>query len=161
MSGATSPIDLQELGGDDAAALQGFSCRTFREPWSDLVEEMIRGPLPDALADGNVEGVGAWVEGRLSGVAAWRFDDGQPRYCHCFIVAVRTGARRRGIGRALKQAVLARATAIGAAAVVSEVHWDNDAMIELNVQLGANVEQIDGDPEYLRCIIALPPLDWA
>jgi hypothetical protein len=48
-----------------------------------------------------------------------------------------------------------RARRSGAVAVVSEVHWDNDPMIELNAQLGANVEQIEGDTDHCLCVIPL------
>lgn len=43
----------------------------------------------------------------------------------------------------------------GATAVVSTVDWDNDAMIQLNAELGGSITRIEGDPDHCRCVIPL------
>lgn len=142
---------VRSLGPDDRDELGRFSCRTFREPWSDVAEEMIAERLADELArDPAVRAVGVWEDGVLSGVAAWRLDDD---LCRSIVIAVRTGARRSGLGRKLKLHVLDTARSSGAAAVVSQVHWDNHAMLDLNTELGANIEAIPGDRDYCICVI--------
>lgn len=102
---------------------------------------------------GAVDGLGLWRDDELVGVAAWQPDPDEPDVVVSVLLAVRYV--RRGYGRLLKAALLDRAREIGATAVRSRVHFDNDAMIELNVRLGANVERIDGDDEYLACVIPL------
>ena len=92
--------------------------------------------------------------GALCGVAAWRvYDVMPPVLCRSDIVAVALRHQRRGYGRALKQAVLAEAKAAGAVAVASVVHRENSAMIQLNRNLGAVVEDIYDDPDHCRCVI--------
>lgn len=144
--------ELRRLTPDDRRALSRFTCRDFREPWSDLVEELISTRLADALDGGDIEGIGLWVGGTLCGVTAWAID-GSTAICDNIVLAVRTGYQRRGHGRTLKQAVIDRAREAGAEAVVSYVHFDNDPMIHINAELGANVEAIAGDPDHRYCVI--------
>jgi ribosomal protein S18 acetylase RimI-like enzyme len=144
---------VRPLTAADEAALSTFTCLTFKEPWTVPVQEMIRERLAENLAIGAVSAVGAWVDDDLRGVAAWKVEGS---ICHSVLLAVRTGQRRRGIGSLLKEAVLSEARAAGAAAIVSTVHWDNEAMIALNASFGANVERIEGDLEYCRCVVEVP-----
>jgi len=150
-------VTIEPLTGNDAAALSTFPCRQFREPWTDLVEEMVQSHLAEALRRGDVEGAGLWVQGILCGVAAWTIEGDDPRLCHSHLLAVRTGHVRRGYGRLLKLTLIERARYAGAVAVVSTVAWDNRAMIELNASLGGSVERIAGDRTFCRCVIPLPP----
>ena len=146
---------LRPVTESDRLALATFTCRAYREPWTDVIEEMVRDRLADELELGNVDAAGICCDDELCGVVAWRLDDSSPPLCRSILLAVRTGHRRRGIGRRLKDHLLVQARVAGAAAVVSLVHWDNDPMIELNVQLGANVERLPGDNDHCRCVIAL------
>lgn len=143
---------VRPLTAADEAALSTFTCLTYKEPWTVPVQEMIRDHLAGNLAIGAVSAVGAWVDDDLRGIAAWKVEGS---ICHSVLLAVRTGQRRRGLGSLLKEAVLSEARAAGAAAVVSMVHWDNEAMVELNVRFSANIERIEGDAEYCRCVIPL------
>jgi GNAT superfamily N-acetyltransferase len=119
-----------------------------------VVEEMVRDLLLDAVIAGDCQAVGAWDGHELCGVAAWRIEtSARLLRCRSILLAVRTGRRRMGYGRALKKAVVADARRAGASAVISLVHFDNDPMIELNVALGANVERIPGDPDHLLCVL--------
>lgn len=78
------------------------------------------------------------------------------------IVAVAVSERRKGHGRSLKEAVIAAAKDAGAMAVASIVHRSNTAMISLNRQLGAIVEEIPDDRDHCRCMIGpLQRLDRA
>lgn len=38
---------------------------------------------------------------------------------------------------------------------MSVVEFDNDPMIEMNRALGASIEVLEDDPDYVECIIAL------
>jgi ribosomal protein S18 acetylase RimI-like enzyme len=143
---------IRPLTAADEAALSTFTCVTYKEPWTALVQEMIRDHLAENLAIEAVSAVGAWVDDDLRGVAAWRYEG---NICHSIVLAVRVGQRRQGIGSLLKKTLLSEARAAGATALVSQVHWDNEAMIELNASFGANVERIEGDAEYCRCVISI------
>jgi GNAT superfamily N-acetyltransferase len=143
---------IRALTTADEPSLLTFTCVNYREPWTALVQEMIRKPLAGNIAIGAVSAVGAWIGDDLCGVAAWRYEG---EICHSVVLAVRTGQRRQGIGSLLKDAVLSEARAAGAAVVVSVVHWDNEAMIELNARLGASIERIPADDEYCLCVVAL------
>jgi len=149
---ASPELVLRPLTAADEPALSTFTCVTYKEPWTAPVQEMIRDHLAGNLASGAVSAVGAWAGDDLRGVAAWRIEG---NICHSVLLAVRTGQRRQGIGSMLKTAVLSEATAAGLAVVVSQVHWDNEAMIELNAHFGASIERIPGDAEYCRCVIPL------
>ena len=156
MTGSEPEQQIRPIVGADRPELEVFTCRGFREPWTDTIEEMIQDFLPNAIERDVVSTLGIWLDGRLSAVAVWQFGSEAPRLCHVNVVAVRIGVRRRGLALDLKKAVLQIAIEGGAIAAVSTVHWDNGSMINLNKKLGANVEQIDGDDEYCRCVIPLP-----
>jgi ribosomal protein S18 acetylase RimI-like enzyme len=143
---------IRPLTVADEPALSTFTCLNYKEPWTELVQNMIRDHLAVNLAIGAVSAVGAWVDHDLRGVAAWRYEGD---ICHSVVLGVRVGQRRRGIGSLLKEAVLTEARTAGATALVSQVHWDNEAMIELNASFGANIVRIAGDTEYCRCVISL------
>jgi ribosomal protein S18 acetylase RimI-like enzyme len=144
---------IRALTPADREALASFSCRGYGEPWAELVEGMVREDLADALAVPGVEALGSWVGPQLCGVVVWRIDGSGPVLCRGILLAVANGHRRRGHGRRLKRELVERARRAGAVAVVSEVHRDNDPMIDLNVSLGAAVDRIDGDPDHLLCVI--------
>lgn len=154
-AGGPAGISIGQVTSGHAAELKTFNCRIFKQPWTNLVEEAVQNFLAPELAAQSASAIGVWDNGTLCAVAAWRVDEGAPPICHSLVVAVRNGYLRRGHGRRVKEALVAEARNAGASAVVSEVHWDNQAMIELNASLGANVERIAGDLEYCRCIIPL------
>ena len=68
-------------------------------------------------------------------------------------LVVDPAVKGKGYGRALKDAVIAEATVAGAVAVSSIVHRKNTAMISLNRQFGAVVEEIPDDRDHCRCLI--------
>lgn len=144
--------EIRPVTPGDRPALARFSCRGYGEPWADVIEEMIRSHLADALATDGLAALGLWHDDRLCALVAWRTDDASQLY-RVALLAVQNGYRRRGFGRRLKEEVLIAARQAGARAVVSVVHWDNEPMIELNVALGANVERIDGDSDHCLCVI--------
>lgn len=148
-------LDVRPLTADDNKALAQFSCRSFAEPWTDLVQEMIREQLAAELrlAD-DIEARGLWMDDRLVGVVAWRLDPAS-MLCQSIVLAVEIGHRRRGYARRLKQVEIDWARRAGARAIASTVHWDNDPMIELNGSLGGSFTPLPDDPMHLRCIIPL------
>lgn len=148
-------MTVRALTAADRAALAGFTCARLGEAWAEAVQETIRKDLVDHIASGAVSALGLFDdEGALCGVAAWRtYDVMRPVLCRSDIVAVAVRERRKGYGRALKEAVINDARATGAVAVSSIVHRDNTAMIALNARLGATVEAIPDDPEHCRCMI--------
>lgn len=146
---------IRELDGADRDALAVFTCALLGKPWAQAVQDAIRHDLADQIASGDIAAVGLFGhDGALSGIAAWRVPGGvAPVLCRGDIVAVAVHERRKGYGRALKAAQIARARASGAIAVASIVHRRNAAMINLNRKLGAVVEEIPDDPDHCRCII--------
>lgn len=146
------PDDWRALSAADRESLATFTCRHFKEPWTEIVQIMVREHLADSLERHTAEAVGAWNATNLIGVASWSFKDDS---CECHIVAVALGHQGRGLGRRLKEYVVEVARAAGAGAVVSEVHWDNQPMLELNSHLGASVVAKPGDREYCLCVIPL------
>ena len=143
---------IRPLTAADQHDLASFACERYREPWSALVQEMISEHLAEHLGINGVAGVGLWADDELLGVAAWRLEGD---LCRSLVLAVRIGYYRRGLGGLLKDTVIDEARVAGARAVVSHVHWDNDAMITLNVERGANLERIPGDPDHCMCVISL------
>ena len=49
---------LRPVTERDRQALAGFSCRAYREPWTDVIEEMIRERPADEIELGNVAAAG-------------------------------------------------------------------------------------------------------
>ena len=148
-------MTIRRLTAADRGALARFTCARPAEPWAEAVQETIRTDLADQLASGGVSAAGLFDDsGALRGVAAWRiYDVAPPVLCRGDIVAVTVRDRRKGYGRALKEAMIAEARAGGAVAVSSVVHRHNAAMILLNTALGAIVEEIPHDPDHVRCVI--------
>jgi GNAT superfamily N-acetyltransferase len=147
-------VTIRALTAGDRAVLGDFSCARIGEAWAEAVQETIRNDLADQIAAGDVSALGLFDQnGALCGVAAWRiYDVMPPVLCRSDIVAVAARERRKGYGRALKEALIAAAKAMGAVAVSSIVHRENTAMIALNRQLGAVVEEIPDD-DHCHCLI--------
>lgn len=137
----------------DAPVLFEFTCETYREPWSKVAQEMIREHLSANLEIGVVSGIGIWMADDLCGVAAWRADGDIWR---SVVLAVHVGWRRRGLGGLLKDTMISEARDAGMTAIVSYVHWDNEAMMELNARRGATIERVPGDFDYCVCIVPVP-----
>jgi ribosomal protein S18 acetylase RimI-like enzyme len=149
---AVRPLDPEA----DRRQLASFSCRDFRYPWTDVIEDMVREHLADSVQCGETAGLVAVDGSRLCAVAGYSIATEGPRtVCYSNLLAVRMGYYRRGYGLLLEQTVIEAARQASAEAVVSDVYVDNDPMIELNIKLGANVELVPGYPDYRRCVIAL------
>jgi GNAT superfamily N-acetyltransferase len=148
-------VTIRALTSADREALAVFTCARLGEPWAEAVQDAIRNDLADQVASGDVSAMGLFDQGgALCGVAAWRiYDVTLPALCRGDIVAVAVREQRKGYGRALKKAMIAGASVVGAVAVSSVVHRDNTAMINLNRQLGAVVEEIPDDGDHCRCVI--------
>jgi GNAT superfamily N-acetyltransferase len=148
-------VTIRALTAADRTTLAVFTCARLGEAWAEAVQEAIRKELADQLASGTVSALGLFdQDGALCGAAAWRiYDVMPPVLCRSDIVAVAVRERRKGYGRALKEAVIAEAKVAGAVAVSSIVHRRNTAMISLNRQLGAVVEEIPDDRDHCRCLI--------
>ena len=74
----------------DRAALEAFECAIYREDWTRQPELLIRGFLPDGIADGTSRGLGIWEDGQLVGVAAWS-EQGSHLVWRVSVLAVATG----------------------------------------------------------------------
>ena len=148
--------NLLDLGPGDAPALARFECRSFGEPWSAQVQELIRNELPEAIARGVTNGIGLWSDaGELVGVVAWLQMDGNPDVASIPVLSVAVGHHRQGYGLTLKTEVLARARRAGCVVALSSVHEDNEPMLRLNQRLGARLERDPAHPTYLDCTIDL------
>lgn len=150
-------MTIRALTSEDRAALAVFICARLGEPWAEAVQFAIQNNLADQVASGDVSAVGLFDRSDvLCGVAAWRISDVMPPVlCRADIVAVAVSEQRKGYGRALKEALIAGAKTAGAVAVSSIVHRENAAMIYLNRQLGAVVEESPDDRDHCRCVIGL------
>lgn len=155
MTAGGASLRLGPLTAEHRDELAAFPCARYDAPWTDDVEYMVQEMLAGALETGEVHALGLWRDDLLVGVVAWTWPTNDPTVARCGLLAVRTGHVRRGYGTWLKRALLDRARAVGATEVVSRVHFDNDAMFELNRGLGASIERDEGDHDYLICVIPL------
>jgi predicted GNAT superfamily acetyltransferase len=148
---------IRRLEEADAAELERFPCRTFREPWTDELEAVIREQLPYAVEhDRSIVAYGAFDGDELCAVAAVRYVDVEDeRVCRSLVLATRFGQRRRGMAAALKRFVIDDARKAGATSMISHVAWDNEAMLRLNARLGGSTRRIEGDPDFALCVIPL------
>jgi GNAT superfamily N-acetyltransferase len=142
-----SSVTLRPLDGTELELVK-FACRDYRQPWTEYIEEAIRGQIPWLLADG-YQAVGAWFDEQLVGVTIYK--PSMPSW-RVALVAVADGFHRRGIATAMKTSVLRTAQVMGATDVVSYVAFANDAMINVNTSLGAEIRQ---DPEEFNQVICL------
>jgi RimJ/RimL family protein N-acetyltransferase len=147
-------ITFRRLETSDRGALNAFACRDFSQPWTDVVEEVVRERLADELAHGTVAALGAFDDQYLVGVAAWKPPD-EHGIVQNVLCAVAFGYQRRGVGTKLKRNVLREAAALRAMSVVSEVHVDNAAMLAVNTKLDAVLTHDPDDQRYLICVIRL------
>jgi hypothetical protein len=147
-------LEVRPVTAADRDALARFSCRSWTHPWTDDVETTIHCLADELERTESLVALGIWAGSELLAVVVWRMVP-QTSLCQSLVLAVQTGHRRRGYARRLKQIELDEAQQAACTAVISKVHWDNAPMMKLNKTLGANVERIDGDPDYAYCIIPL------
>jgi predicted GNAT superfamily acetyltransferase len=115
---------------------------------------MVRERLADALEGGYATGLGAWNDDDiLVGVAAWAPMPDEPSAWYSQVLAVRFGHMRRGVGKALKVAMIERARAARIDLIISRIHQDNDAIRSLNEGLGARTTRPKGDRDHLLCTL--------
>ena len=99
--------------------------------------------------------MGLWKGDVLSAVVGWKEES--PSEWHSVVTAVRTGHVGHGLGRRLKDELLALASAEGVEFVISWIHRDNAAMIHINAGLGGEMVLDPNDPQnYLLCTIPVP-----
>lgn len=147
--------EFRLLDLNDTPALEAFSCGGgHREPWGDVVEELIRENVAYELGMGRVWVLGRWSGSQLVGVAVWADADTDHTVWNLSVVAVQNGYQRRGHGRAMKAEVLRRAGEEGVRAIVSTVHADNEAMWKINTALGAQSTRLDRD--HFRVVVPVP-----
>jgi L-amino acid N-acyltransferase YncA len=150
-------VEFVRLGPADRQHLETFECSSGRKAyWTLEVERQIRETLPwflDHPEEGAV--IGLCDGGDLCGIAAWspRHDD--PGVWQTHVIAVRNGRKGKGHGERLKREVLERARAAGADAVIAIVHADNQPMLRINGQLGADIATDPKDFNYKICTIFL------
>jgi len=109
-------VKVVVAGPDRAAALAALHAQAFGAPWTEAeIAALLRGPGGAAL-----EVDGGFI---LLRVAAGEAE--------VLTLAVRPGARRRGVGRALVRAGLQAAERAGAEAMFLEVAADNGAALAL------------------------------
>lgn len=149
-----TPVEVRPVTAADRHALAHFSCRSWGQPWTDEVERTIHHLADELELTDTLLVRGVWAADELLAVVVWRMVPGTS-LCQSLVLAVQTGHQRQGHARVLKEIELDEARRAGCTAVISKVHWDNDAMMHLNQSLGANVERIDGDRDYAYCIIPL------
>lgn len=144
-------MEYREVTDADSATLRDFVCARGRDH-ELIVQTMIRDQLPLAIARGDVECIGAWLDTTLVGVAAW---SRQPPAWRSRVLAIGLECQGQGHGRRLKEELLRRAAADGATHVLSVVAWENDAMINLNAGLGGRFSH-DGRDHFRVAIPTRP-----
>lgn len=153
-------MDFRDLTPDDRPLLESFTCSFSRSGPAFRVQETIRERLADELLpDGHVTSIGAFDGDEFCGLAAWSPRPDDPEVWTCHVVAVAIGRMGKGLGTALKRAVIERASAAGILVVTSWVEEDNDAMLKLNTKLGASIHRDPEDPRFFACLIQVPGAD--
>lgn len=129
---------LEPVAAADADALAEVHARAFDDGWSAAdIAGLLAGPGGFGLAVREVDAVLGFVLARaIAGEA------------EILTLAVRPGARRRGVGRALVEAAAGAGAAAGAQALFLEVAADNLAAIGLYRQAG--FAQVGARPAYYR-----------
>ncbi|HSI01366.1 MAG TPA: ribosomal protein S18-alanine N-acetyltransferase [Reyranella sp.] len=119
------PVGALDL--DRAAALHRQAFEPMAErPWT-------RRDMAELLASPNVGGLFVDRDGEPIGLVLWRTAADE---AELLTIAVRSDCRRRGVGRALLDAVVERATQAGARSLFLEVGADNPAARSLYSQVG-------------------------
>jgi len=134
-----SGVAVREIASADEVDLSGFCCAGIREPWALEVEEAIRKDVHQFVGQPGFHLLVADDLFATVGVLAMRRSSLMPAFASIPVLAVSVNHRRRGIARALKTHALAVARLMGVTAVTSEVDVDNDAMLRLNTDLGADI----------------------
>lgn len=146
-------VDLDHTHGD---LLSKFPSRRLGEPWTAVVSDAIRAEVAPLLGN-QFRGVGLFVGSGLRAVAIWRVPSlyGYPpppsSWEICYL-ASHSSYPRQGYAHRLKVEVLQRARAEGIEQVISNVGWDNAAMLSLNDKLHARRSRIAGDDEFALCV---------
>ena len=129
------PVGALDL--DRAAALHRQAFEPMAErPWT-------RRDMAELLASPNVGGLFVDRDGEPIGLVLWRTAADE---AELLTIAVRSDRRRRGVGRALLDAVVERATQAGARSLFLEVGADNAAARSLYSQAG--LEEVGRRPAY-------------
>jgi len=110
------------------------AARLHREAFAPLGERpWTRQDMAELLASPSAGGLLLQVDGTDAGVVLWRTTAGETEL---LTIAVQVAHRRRGAGRALLDAVIARARQQGARVLFLEVGVDNPAARSLYSQAG-------------------------
>jgi [ribosomal protein S18]-alanine N-acetyltransferase len=125
-----SAFALRPLGALDLDLASGFHCAAFapqgERGWT-------RQDIAELVASPGVSGVFLLSVGTEIGFALWRVAADE---AELLTIAVDTDHRRRGAGRTLLEAVIAKARAGGVATLFLEVGADNPAACSLYEQKG-------------------------
>lgn len=143
---------VRQLREADADVLRVFRCHQ-QNRWTKDVQRTIRVDVVDLVTGALSDEVTAiplgWFAGdELVGVGV--FTAALDFEVLCLAVAV--GFQGQGLGRTIKQHMMAAARSRGFAQVYSRVHRGNTAMLAINYRLGAWVEP-DEDRNYHICVV--------
>lgn len=131
-------LSIADTDAGDLATLADLHALAFDEPWSrQAIAGALQGP-------GGVAFI-AYAGGRAAGFVLGRTTVDE---CEILTLAVLPVVRRRGLGRALVERLLSRATADGATTVFLEVAEDNNAAGGLCA--GAGFTAVGRRPDYYR-----------
>jgi hypothetical protein len=144
-------LEAVSLGPEHRALFDRFRCTVFRRRWTRDIEDTIR-DLADSLeADPKLKALGYIQDGKLLSLIVWNEVARERWRIAILATATAIGARRRGYAEQLKRTLLSRALAEGVLIVESDVHVENDWMLDLNTKLGADMTRTGRD--YMLCTI--------
>ena len=147
-------MEFRQLNEHDGPLFASFRC-SDRNQWTRRVENIIHHALDSALRHDSkfTKAIGAFVDDTLVGLIA--FDDSDDDVWSVLVLATSRDHRRKGVGRDLKLELLRVARREHVLVLASMVHRANQAMHELNQQLGAVTLADEHDPDYLLCILTI------
>ena len=146
-------MEIRDVETSDATALLLFRC-SGGDVWARDVEAGIREDLPSALAKGQYRAMGAWINGDLAGVVAWR-RYGVDDWWLLDLLASSLEHRGVGVAKALYRKLIERARNESVRLVFSRVDRQNYQMIGLQEHFRAVGEIDPNDVDYLLYVLDL------
>ncbi len=130
-------MEIRDIAGTDGEALTAFRCDAG-DPWARDVEESICEDVGPLVIEGSYRAMGAWDDGDLAAVVAWRrYGD---EYWWMALLASSLRHRGKGAAKTLYIELIRRARDENVRPISSRVDRGNVQMIGLQRTLDATRE---------------------